>query len=135
MASGRRDLAAADAYISPRQGWTPPGIRRHAEISNRSLLAGSHSVSRVFSRRQRRGHWRQPPDRLDGIGGEAYPTVRGISYSGAGQLDIRTPSDGFIRKASPSNVSIGVHCWPRLDSGYKHSGITGFKSSQILLST
>src|SRR5262245_4295359 len=83
MASRRRDLTATDAYLSSRQGWAPPCIRRHGEISNRSLLARSHSILRVFSRRQRRGYWCQPPDRLDGIGGEAYPTIWGISYSGA----------------------------------------------------
>ena len=59
---------------------TAAGLRRHGKVSNRSPLARSHPVSRVFPRRQRRGHRRQPPDRLDGAGSEADPAVRGMNY-------------------------------------------------------
>ena len=47
-----------------------PVLWRSREIPDRSALARLPAVLRVFPRRQRRGHRRQPPDRMDRGGGE-----------------------------------------------------------------
>ena len=73
-----RDRAqhAVGADVHERCGRPAAGVRRHREVPDRSPLARSDPVPRILPRRQRRGHRRQPPDRLDGHGGAPVPRRR-----------------------------------------------------------
>ena len=54
-----------------------PVLRRKRNLPDGPALAELASLPRVFSRRQRSWPRGQPPDRLDGAGGEADPAERG----------------------------------------------------------
>ena len=49
----------------PRRVWPETGLRRHGEVSDRSVLEGLHPVLRILPRRQRRRVGGKPPDGLD----------------------------------------------------------------------
>src|SRR5262249_52640817 len=61
---GPRNRQSANRDFSARWVWPAAGVRRYGEISNRSPMERLHPVLRIFSRRQWRGPWSQPSDRL-----------------------------------------------------------------------
>src|SRR5262249_2121822 len=75
LGSSGGNLTAAHGYLSARSAGEKGGLRRHGEVSKRSALARPDPVSRILSRRQRRGNRHESSSRLDGFSRQADPTV------------------------------------------------------------
>jgi 6-phosphogluconolactonase len=71
-----KEIRIAAAHVSARRRRAAPGVRRHGEVPERSVLARLHSLLRVLPRRQWRRSRRQPPDRVDGPDGDARAGAR-----------------------------------------------------------
>ena len=72
----QRNRQSADPDLSARRRRPAAGVRRSREVPERSPLAGSLAVLRIFSWRQRRRYRRQPSDRMDRAGGAADRNLR-----------------------------------------------------------
>ena len=71
-----RNRQPADPDLSARPSRPAAGVRRSREVPERSPLAGSPVVLRIFPWRQRRRHRRQSSDRMDRAGGAADRNLR-----------------------------------------------------------
>ena len=80
--SGVPAVAPAVASVPARRARPAAGVRRRREIPDAIRTSAINSVLRVFPRRQRRGHGRQPSDRLDGAGRQAAAAKRRIELRG-----------------------------------------------------
>ena len=76
-------------------GWTEARFRRKGTLPDGPALAELAPLPRVFSRGQWRWPRGQPPDRLDGAGGEANPAERGV-------IDVTRASRSTPKKRTPS---------------------------------
>ena len=71
-----RDRQAPGADVPRRRGRQAARVRRDREVPERPALARPAALPRVLSRRQRRRHRGQPPDRMDGHRGIAVHARR-----------------------------------------------------------
>ena len=88
-----REIANRLTAIFLRDDDRPPaGLWRNGEIPERSALAGSSAVLRIFPWRQRRRYRRQPSDRMDRVRRHADRALR--------QARCRGFAEGFPRKVA-----------------------------------
>src|SRR6266568_4458244 len=79
VGSGRRALTSADPNLPARPRRPAAALWRRGAIPDRSPLARPDSLLRIFSRRQRRGHRRKPPDGMDRPARQAHATKSRIT--------------------------------------------------------
>ena len=116
------------------------GLRRHGEIPDRSALARPPPLLRILPRRQRRGHRRQPSDRLDRPGRGDYPGERRNDRPDDGQRWRRRRGDESqrARTEEEGQAKKVAHLAPALKSqheGAKTRGNTKNDLSQSVNST
>src|SRR5262249_28513589 len=97
-----RAVAPAPQDLRPRRDRTPAGLRRRREAAARPEVLGLRAVPRVLPRRRRRGHRRQPPDRLDRAGRQAAPAIR------SGRRDMKLKGQTAIVTGASSGIGKAI---------------------------
>ena len=118
----RRDCPPNLRHLPARARRKAPALWRHREVPDQPALARPDPVLRVFPRRQRRRHRRQPPDWLDRRHIAAVDADRLGSCHGAGLRRRPQPIPCRVRTCAPSGVS-----------GAARRGGSGHSSSDVSL--
>ena len=109
-----RELSRRIASTVPaRRQRTTAGLRRDGHVPERSALAGSDPLLRIFPGRQRSGARRQPPDGVDRHGRSPYRPVRtsrGPRHGTRGRESSRAAREGTSGR-STDNGTLRERIW------------------------
>src|SRR5258708_4462742 len=93
------DFTPPGAHLPSRQGRPSSRGGRDGMFQPGSPVARPHLVLRIFSRRQWRWHWRQPPNRVDRFGRQTDRAERRVTMNFTDKIALVAGGTGALGRA------------------------------------